>query len=267
MNCQKFQSVATELARGQMMAAEVLEAAQNHRAQCSSCSAHLRDEEMLTRGLRSLTAEMNSLDVPASIETRLVNAFRQPHVVVPLPPARDHRRYWLTAVAALLLIVFGLVAIQWRRSETPKNQIAEKPTTPQQETGGNSAAPPERNEVVQSVKPEVVDIKQKHRPRSSFNSVSLQAGNGTTRTRNSSTLANHASNEIATEFMPLGYLNPASLQDGGQIVRVELPRTTLANFGFPVNMDRYNERVKADVLLGVDGVPHAIRFVQEKRLQ
>jgi hypothetical protein len=62
-------------------------------------------------------------------------------------------------------------------------------------------------------------------------------------------------------------LNPALLQDGGQIVRVEVPRTTMASFGLPVNMDRYNERVKADVLVGVDGVPHAIRFVQDKRSQ
>ena len=67
--------------------------------------------------------------------------------------------------------------------------------------------------------------------------------------------------------MPVGYWNAAALQDGGQIVRVELPRTTLASFGLPVNMDRYNEKVKADVLLGVDGMAHAIRFVQEKRLQ
>jgi hypothetical protein len=70
------------------------------------------------------------------------------------------------------------------------------------------------------------------------------------------------SKEIATEFMPLGYLNAANFQDGGQIVRVELPRSAMASFGLPVNMDRYNERVKADVLLGVDGVAHAIRFVQ-----
>jgi hypothetical protein len=27
-------------------------------------------------------------------------------------------------------------------------------------------------------------------------------------------------------------------------------------------MDRYNEKVKADVLIGVDGLAHAIRFVQ-----
>jgi hypothetical protein len=75
-------------------------------------------------------------------------------------------------------------------------------------------------------------------------------------------VANHVSREIATDFMPLGYLNTATLQDGGQIVRVELPRSTLANFGLPVNMDRYNEKVKADVLLGVDGMARAIRFVQ-----
>jgi hypothetical protein len=57
-------------------------------------------------------------------------------------------------------------------------------------------------------------------------------------------------------------MNAASLQDGGQIVRVQLPRSALANFGFPVNMDRYNEKVKADVLFGVDGTARAIRFVQ-----
>jgi hypothetical protein len=27
-------------------------------------------------------------------------------------------------------------------------------------------------------------------------------------------------------------------------------------------MDRYNEKVKADVIFGVDGLAHAIRFVQ-----
>ena len=75
-------------------------------------------------------------------------------------------------------------------------------------------------------------------------------------------VANVANSEIATDFIPLRYTSAASLQDGGQIVRVELPRSALANFGLPVNMDRYNERVKADVLVGVDGLAHAIRFVQ-----
>jgi hypothetical protein len=67
--------------------------------------------------------------------------------------------------------------------------------------------------------------------------------------------------EIATEFIPVSYSNIAALEQGGEIVRVELPRYALANFGLPVNMDRANERVKADVLLGPDGLAHAIRFI------
>ena len=67
---------------------------------------------------------------------------------------------------------------------------------------------------------------------------------------------------MATDFMPIGYLNSASLQDGGSVVRVELPRSTIVSMGFAVNMDRFGERVKADVLMGADGLARAIRFVR-----
>jgi hypothetical protein len=72
---------------------------------------------------------------------------------------------------------------------------------------------------------------------------------------------NDAESEIATQFMPLGY-GPINPQDGGQLVRVELSRTAMLSMGLPVNMDRYDEKVKADVLLGPDGLARAIRFVQ-----
>ena len=50
--------------------------------------------------------------------------------------------------------------------------------------------------------------------------------------------------------------------EGGQIVRVEVPRSALASFGLPMNAERAGERVKADVVLGYDGVARAIRFVR-----
>jgi len=74
--------------------------------------------------------------------------------------------------------------------------------------------------------------------------------------------ANDAESEVATQFMPLDYAGPLNLQDGGQLVRVELPRSAMWNLGLPVNMDRYSERVKADVFVGADGLARAIRFVQ-----
>ena len=262
MNCQRFESVASELARGQMIEAEVRAEAFAHRAECLKCSAQLRDEEMLTRGLRALAHETSTIEVPSAVESALLSAFRDRTVVVPLVPPTNYRRYWLTAVAALFLIVFSVVAIRFRENRTSVPQVA---STPNSHVGNSAGVQPSPAPEIQTVK----DDKPKRStpvPKRRFAINAMQARASNPRAGDNNVL-NHASNEVATEFMPLGYLNPATLQDGGQIVRVELPRSALANFGLPVNMDRYNEKVKADVLLGVDGTAHAIRFVQEKRLQ
>ena len=50
--------------------------------------------------------------------------------------------------------------------------------------------------------------------------------------------------------------------DSAQVVRVELPRSAMMSFGLPVNMDRADERIKADVVVGNDGMARAIRFVR-----
>lgn len=68
--------------------------------------------------------------------------------------------------------------------------------------------------------------------------------------------------EIATGFIPLVQEARLAEMDGGQMVRVELPRSALVRFGLPMNVERAGERVKADVLLGEDGIARAIRFVR-----
>src|SRR6185295_9125925 len=247
MNCQKFESLAADLARGEMMEVDVLSDARAHQAECSSCSSRFHDEEMLTRGLHSVAVEMNSLQASEATEQSLLASFRQHSVVVPLASTRSYRPYWLTAVAAILLIVFGLVAVVWKGSNQPKNQVAVQPKM----TQVPDRIKEEKN--VTTPKPgNSVNLPTPVKPKRNLSARELQARNSRPN-KPENAVANHASNEVATDFMPLGYLNPASLQDGGQIVRVEVPRTTMASFGFPVNMDRYNERVKADVLLGVDG--------------
>jgi hypothetical protein len=67
---------------------------------------------------------------------------------------------------------------------------------------------------------------------------------------------------VYTEFIPVAYGEPFRLNEGGRILRVRLPRTTLRSFGLPVNEDRLAERIQADVLLGEDNLVHAIRFEQ-----
>jgi len=208
-----------------------------------------QDEEKLTRALKALAAEMEPLGAPDDVELKLREAFRKQRVVTPFVPRRSRSRYWLpAAVAAMLLIALSVVAYRMNQRVDDDRKLA-KQEEPQSspKVVDEPAREQERVAVAQdSQQPRA--LKPKHVRHSNV-----------PRPQNVQ-LANHA--EIATDFIPLSYMTAVNLQDGGQIVRVELPRSALANFGLPVNMDRYNEKVKADVLFGVDGLAHAIRFVQ-----
>ena len=197
------------------------------------------DEETLTSSLKLLAEEMESLNAPPEVEMKLRAAFRQRAVFT----RRSRVNYWLVAgIAAVLLIAISVVALR-SRTVPPKPETAQQNQQPprmiKEEPRVEAPREPQQQEVVAN--------KQRRR---------------SVRRAPRTEVANHVTREIATDFMPLGYLSPATLQDGGQIIRVELPRSALVNFGLPVNMDRYHEKVKADVLLGVDGLAHAIRFVQ-----
>jgi hypothetical protein len=66
----------------------------------------------------------------------------------------------------------------------------------------------------------------------------------------------------SAEFVPLPYGDDALVGESTTIVRVELPRSALRMAGFSVAQERANERVQADVVLGADGLAHAVRFVR-----
>ena len=209
-----------------------------------------RDEEILTRGLQALAEEMETLGAPEELEAKLLKAFRARHVVTPIARRRLNARYWPIAIAAMLLIAISVVVFRWNKDNVDTPRQAVKQTEPQKNPENKTSA-----ELPKDVEYQAVDMPSKRPNRKPARKTGVRRGENTQ-------VANHATSEIATDFIPLSYMNPASLQDGGQIIRVELRRSALANFGLPVNMDRYNEKVKADVLLGVDGMAHAIRFVQ-----
>lgn len=61
------------------------------------------------------------------------------------------------------------------------------------------------------------------------------------------------------EFIPLQYAeNPSN---SFQVVRVQLGSSDLQQLGFPATPEWENRSVKADIVVGEDGLPHAIRFV------
>jgi hypothetical protein len=68
--------------------------------------------------------------------------------------------------------------------------------------------------------------------------------------------------EVATEFIPLVHDPFWAPGESAQLLRVRMPRSSLAGFGLPLNEERVTETVRADVIVGQDGIVRAIRFVQ-----
>jgi hypothetical protein len=261
MNCERFEDIVSDLARERMMEANAREEGLAHSAECESCAAKLRDERALTVSLRALAVEVKSIAAPPVIEERLLLAFQSQTVASQRQLAAHYWRYWAGAAAAILLIAFATAAIGWRLSGAPESKPvenakgpAQKPAPQVPETAKPDQGPPPAPEVAQGPDgpPSLTSpaVRRFNRNPRNIDAATVAATNGSQNT------------EIATDFMPVGYGNAAGLQDGGQVVRVQLPRSVLATFGLPVNMARTNERVKADVLVGTDGLAHAIRFVQ-----
>jgi hypothetical protein len=68
--------------------------------------------------------------------------------------------------------------------------------------------------------------------------------------------------ELTTEYVPLTYAAYADETDSGHVVRVQVPRTALLALGVPIGAEASTELVKADVIVGDDGLARAIRLVR-----
>src|SRR5262249_37941119 len=140
----------------------------------------------------------------------------------------------------------------------PAHPVIDEKPTPVMPSG--NTAPPQK--LIVTATP-----KQKHVPTPEMQNASLPTNQN--KTSSSPSATDTGSNgeqgtrlEIATDVMPLqqGYSLP--MTEGGQLMRVELPRSVLSSFGLPVDFNRASERIKADVVIGNDGIARAIRFVR-----
>jgi hypothetical protein len=278
MNCQNFEVTISELARRQMLDAREREDALAHIEVCKPCATRFADDQALTAGLRVIATSAKLAEAPAHVERALLSAFRQGAA---MPSAHDHSiaqektpRWlpWSLAAAATILVIFtfGLLQLLSNEMREPVHQQARtiqpapllSPTVGevvgQSNTQGMNvpaAENPERRSITTGNFPPAVE-----RRRGLMREAGMRGRQLTGRSNLGTTES--ANDEIATDFLPLTYGNNLSQFDDGQVVRVEVPRSLLQSFGFPVNAERVGERVKADVLLGNDGVARAIRFIR-----
>jgi hypothetical protein len=261
MNCNDFEATAGDLSRCHLMDASQRECALAHAASCAGCASRLADERALTGGLR-FVAKATDEQAPVRVEAALLAAFRQQRAALPaVAPMRTARPRWLYAAAgiaaiALIVVLLALVASRTRDSQQPGPLKAANPG-PAVTDEPRSVAP--QPQPLPSLEKRVVTVQstdQRRRPADRIRNA------GRSRPSVDDFNKPASSTEIATDFIPLMNRESLAQMDGGQVMRVELPRSALMSFGLPMDMERATERIKADVVVGNDGLARAIRFVR-----
>ncbi len=243
MNCRSFEDCITDIAGNTWTEESVRQEALAHAGSCPRCAALLAAEKELN-SLIQLCKE-HPEEAPAHIESALIAEFRHRDQSAGrirwsswLQPV--HARRWGIA-AAVILFLLALPAYRWLRNFGATPELVNQPaiaTVPSPESGRSAS----------TAKPAApVDT-----------SVANQAG--MTGVPGKSSVPE---TEIATDFISLiGGAGQYTIESG-QIVRVRLPRSALISYGLPVNQDRLNDPITAQVLLGEDGMAYAIRFLTE----
>ena len=257
MNCLSFENNLTDLARQLPLEATVMEESRAHAEACTTCAARLDEQRALSAALRDLSLNMRAISVADRVEKNLIEEFRRQKFVAPRVAANGRQRWYALAAAAAVLLAVGAV-IATRLNSTANNPsiisnnpVVEPSTTPK------PAEPVAVNPAINTadeLSPASPRPPVKRRPRT--------VARRTVAVKPVPVAPAAVPTEVATDFMTLGDISTASLREGAQVFRVEMPRYAMARFGLPVNMERYDEKVKADVWVGVDGLARAIRFVQ-----
>lgn len=280
MNCLQLETIITELARDQMLEARTREDGLAHVKVCKVCGTRFRDERALTAGLRTFAQHAAVVGAHSRVEARLLSAFREGRRI-PSSNAIEFQKGksakwspWTIAAAATILVVsavglFKLISSIGPRPQQPQSsasRLTPLSSPPASETGPERSREIERPVEPLGAKPEEMLVSESPLPKSldRRRGVIREAGLGTRTSPNGGNLlaAANVGEEIATDFLPVTYGGSLSPMDNGQVVRLELPRSVLQSFGLPMNAERTRERVKADVLLGHDGVVRAVRFVK-----
>jgi|SRR5262245_48595877 len=260
MNCTEFEDIVNDLARAKIIDAASRVTGLAHAETCERCASRLADERSLSAGLNSLLASDEGKTAPDLVEVALLEAFRaqSPNQVARRLPVRLRNwPRWTLAAAAATLIAFGFIVYRAIQNEPQKDNkvVNEKPPAPQPSVNAdgqfvkkNGATEPRRRQ---------------HAPRPRRGNR-LQLDKLIIR---DSTTSYSRDNEYTTEFFPISYSDGQESTESEEVIRVkvirvQMPRPALIAFGLPVNIERADVPVKADLLVGEDGLARAIRFVR-----
>lgn len=255
MNCSEFQHISHELARDQVEGREKIEALA-HAGECPRCAEYLQQEHSLSLKLGFLSQALHGQESPAALESTLIAAFRE-HAAqasgnggVPLhtgPRYWARQKFWVwgttaAALAVVIALTFGL-HLGRRTPARASANVASAGAMPQQTTpaslSGTTASQDELNQqapAIQAVRHNRAPVPRIRAARDERTTVADASG-----------------------FVPLVYCDELNCGTPGDVVRLELPASSLPMMGMA--SDNRSGPVRADVVVGEDGIARAIRLV------
>jgi hypothetical protein len=238
MDCATFQNIVHDLDRAGTSGAALRESVLAHAESCHTCAALLTQVEWLDFSLLGVAESAAGCQASPRVEAAMLEEFRRTKDVAARRQIR--RRLAAMAAAAALFLALGL-SLRHRGLPLPASAPDVAVQSPHK-TPQLSSAPAD-----DSTRP------------------TAPAGNPSVARRHSTPSDPNDAGETAdaASFVRLPYADDSVALDGGAIVRVELPRATLASFGLPVAEFGDTQRILADLVVSADGTPEAIRLVSE----
>lgn len=241
-NCSNMEEPLVAFARGKRLNRLATQWLRTHIAACRECQQKLANEQALSMALSVLASERSEETSPL-LENVLRDAFRRESAQKAVSTKKPLVvGIGVTAAAAILL------AVAWIGSQPGKPVIDSQPKLAAQ---GRSDQLLRANSGTSTRDPLAVHTE----------TTSVKADRRTVHKPQSRTSAAQAVGE-ATEFMRIAYTDSVLPTEQVEVVRVQMPEAALAMFGLPVDGSHLDSKIYADVVVGQDGIPRAIRFVR-----
>jgi hypothetical protein len=237
MECRECDSIIHDFMRAYVANEELRTKAFDHVMRCPRCEARFSNIRSLEKALRTLAETMDSERSAAQLEPILRTVFQQQRRVRQRP--QSFARWVAMGMAASLLLSIGFVSRN-RIFGPERKPLIEATALPLQPANASNAQIPE---------PETTLAPETRKHRKSRPRIKAQ---------------HRDTEEFVTAFYALPYAESSDRTMSGEIVRVKLRGSALPGIGFPLalNGDMVKEQITADLIVGENGLPLAIRFVR-----
>jgi hypothetical protein len=238
MTCQTLRDAIVDIARGAETGQGTRAAVECHLDHCEACATLMARERQLSRGLRALAASTSGDGASEAMGRRLREMFAEGQGVGATAEARREPatgRWTAWAVAAAVAVAAGGAA-WFATTATPPSTGGTKP--PAQASIESPTATVPASASGETPAPDRT-VKRAKRPRP----------------------APQVRYAVATGFVELPGAVGLPDFESGQIVRMEIPLTSLPTYGIEILPDARDRQVEADLLVGQDGQARAIRLV------